>query len=73
MSVNVSCLVDHVYPRPHVTVHHGQGRHRVRLKGVRITHRVIIALWKLPLLKSIEAQITQDGTVMRSTMKARNV
>ena len=35
MSVNVSCLVDHVYPRPHVTLHHGQGRHRVRLKGVR--------------------------------------
>ena len=34
-SVNISCFVDHAFPRPKVALYHGQDRDRVRLKGVR--------------------------------------
>ena len=33
-SVNISCTVDHVFPRPSVRLYHGQGQQRLRLKGV---------------------------------------
>ena len=32
--VNISCFVDHAFPRPRLTLYHGQGRDRLRLKGV---------------------------------------
>ena len=34
-SVNISCFVDHAFPRPSVALYHGQDRDRVRLKGVK--------------------------------------
>lgn len=34
-AVNISCIVEHSFPRPRLALYHGQGLHRLRLKGVR--------------------------------------
>ena len=34
-TVNVSCLVDHTFPRPLLTLYTGQQRDRMMLQGVR--------------------------------------
>ena len=34
-TVNISCMVDHVFPRPDVRMYHGQGVARTRIKGVK--------------------------------------
>ncbi|XP_023347739.1 uncharacterized protein LOC111716499 [Eurytemora carolleeae] len=47
-SVNISCLVDHAFPRPQVQLYHGQGPSRVRLKGVhQVTDRYRDGAWKV--------------------------
>jgi len=47
-AVNVSCLVDHAYPRPQVSLFHGQGYSRVHMKGVhQVTDRYRDGAWKV--------------------------
>lgn len=54
-SVNVTCLVDHTFPRPKVILYHGQNRDRVRIKGAReVVNRYPDGAWQVFLYAVLE-------------------
>jgi len=78
-AVNISCIVDHSYPRPRLALYHGQGRNRMRLKGVRegdmvypngafrVTQYIVLDHASLALQNVFECELALPGTDYRYT------
>lgn len=78
-AVNISCIVDHSYPRPRIALYHGQGRNRMRLKGVRegesvypngafrVTQYIVLDHASLALQNVFECELALPGTDYRFT------
>ena len=68
-SVNVSCLVDHTFPRPVVSLHQGQDRSRSRVPGVReVVDRYADGAWRVIIFAVLEDATLQIENLFECEM-----